>query len=721
MLLGAFSLPLGIEYSESITAWGKRKDKDDPVGSSARLCYYVDGNAVEIPKKPALNHRAIYDMASMYEKGYDSDVAGGMLKNRERQIYLVDGYETPVDATVVNGLFIEEVLKSLAYTEVCVGVRSYFDREQSEKVGMSFYPAFRTAKIRTVPETLCVCVASAKNLEEDGTYNILVVSLAGTRTVFALYKATIAGEKRGIETLLHSDFELISDSLVRRIIYKHILRGLEAAVKETEVGEGKDRNVTFYPKQPGTELFDNYADISSLYKAVVADLNDGMVDRHRSLEIDVRNGEGKTQFQILGAFVEVAEIRKEIWEVLIEANKDMYKAKMKEITRAVKEKIGDESYTTLLKSDFSDNRDISSIFTFENIQPTKPNGVSIGAAYIADDYFSVADPLVVEIRGDYSATEGFREELRTRKRYLEVSAALREDLEGGAFSYLKKEDCKKLLDLFQQEKRDLVTMRRINTEYERCKKADEDVERGKSKRDPILREFESTIKTVESMGDKEGDEWVLFGMLERIREARVFLETAKKDKGILGNKIEEALLDLVSEKNRFLRRRDRRLKEEEKKAEEAAKETETKTDGAEEEVRDIDGPAGKIEEDVRAAEDLAEGGENAGKKAEDTGEKAEDAGEEAPGAEERSMSETKETAEDLRDEDKEVTGKTADQIEEDESEGFEFREEEQRAFEEIFGSPPDFDSELESTSSERDDVNGKLKQESVNQTIKDEL
>jgi hypothetical protein len=682
MLAKIFSLSLGVEYSGNITTWGKREGGDEQVGKTARLCYYVSNNTVR--PSPKLSHRSIYDLAEMYENGFDSSVVEGAIKPKdaEKGTYLIDGYETPVNAVALNSLFIEELTKRMSYTKVCVGVRPYFNKEQSEKVGHSFSSAFRNAGIRTAPETLCECAAAVKHLD-DGVYNILVVSLAGTRTVFALYKVTVAGEDRAIESLFYSDFESISDSLVKGIVYKHILRGLEAAKERARVKSEEDRNVTFYPKQPGAQLFENYADISPIYKEVVTSLNDGRVDEYKPLDVEVRNSRGRVQFLILGSVIRVADIREEIQE-LIRSKEEECRTKMAEVVQRTREKIGDEPYRALLRSDFWSNQAIFGIFPFEKMKPPSPDGISIGAAYIADNYFKVTDPLVFETRRLFSSTEDFRDELATRTEYFDIAKVLKEDLGRETFRYLEEKDCKRLLELFQQKEMNLETMRRTIVEYKKCKDADARVKRGKDKRDPALKELKKFIAFAEKAGSDEDREWEVLGVSAKIEEARSFLNLAVEDESILGNKIEDVLFDLKSVIDLFARRRDERLKKE-REAEEQARKL------AEEAVEKAAGDA-----PVPSKEAVTE-------------EAAEEAAEK-----------TVEAAEDVRDKAEEVT-KEAERS--TEIEDFELGEEERKAFEQIFGENFDFGSETEEKAHDEPEerADEKLKQESVNQGLKEEL
>lgn len=572
-----FARSLGIRYEDMIGIWISDKDREvrESFEPSAAIFTIEDGIAVSCNY---LGSKSITSPLAMLEDDFDRLSFEGILVPVEQENgdtgYLVDGYETLLDGVGINHLCISTVLdpsflKRRGIANVVIGSRSYFDEPKVRMLGESLSGALDGTKVCVVPESLCGLVYKTKHITDDNMFHCLVITMSGTKTVFSLYKVEI-GESRRFENLFHIDFDLISDGHLRKIIYNHIIAKLNEYISERSVGRDDYRKVTFYPRQRESELFELKVDMRPMYKEIVKALaNRDMVNSVKIIEgLNVTDDDGKTKFVVEAPMFSISSIYKEFSELL-----ESHKSEIDEVISTVKnkiiEKIGNSTYSVLVRSEFSGNSEFEKILgRFGNRDDIKPVYVEEGASIIGEEGYEVVDPRMLTVEGVNTTGSLFLEEVGLRN---EIKIILDREFEelGEIFRDVPHASLEGVKDLLNNAD-DLEGIRRAVYKWRSLHEEDNNVRKERKEREKALKNLKDTISSTENQGKANRDVWN-GGLHEYVIKTRKQLKDMEEDVGYKKDQIEDVEFDLiVKSRGMFVEHEKKiRMEQEEAKKEEA--------------------------------------------------------------------------------------------------------------------------------------------------------
>ncbi|AFM98665.1 hypothetical protein EHEL_071390 [Encephalitozoon hellem ATCC 50504] len=590
---------LGIRYEDVISKWvsyEKRRMADRPLGTVPSTFTIRDGIVVG---SKHLSSRAIWNPLEMFENDFEGIYCEGVEsieENGERR-YLIEGYETALDASGVNYLCLSTAIRPLhikreGITKVAIGYRGYFDEAQARSLGECLSGILDGAEVCVIPESLCGLVSRTEHIVEDGTLYCMVITMTGRKTVASLYKMEVKDKKRMFSNLFHEYFDGVSDWDIQKIVYDHIEKTLRKYVSSKEGISDTNRNVTFYPRMKDSELFELKIDMRPIYKEINKAL------RYKSIveSVKIVNGvsvvdcEENVRFVIEAPVFDVREIQRRI-EGLVNGGKRL------DVIESMKKKIGEaigegQEYSVMIRSKFYENPIFDKILgPLSSKDIIKPEDIEKGAARAMRTEYSITDPKVLRVSGDSKSGKAYVDEIRLRKSIREIldkkkGRRLRDIFEEVSDSCVEGED-----EIFA-EINDLNGIRRAVSKWKEVEAKDAKIKMERDLREKALRDLKETITSTEKLGKSNPEVWN-DGLKDEVSKALEHLNIMNSDDKYKKEDIEEVEFDLIIRRKSLFNAYEERMKkeaEEKEKAENENKQEDIVDDGEKEEAgadRDI--------------------------------------------------------------------------------------------------------------------------------------
>ncbi|KMV65867.1 hypothetical protein M970_071390 [Encephalitozoon cuniculi EcunIII-L] len=568
---------LGIRYDDVVSKWinyERRRMMDRALGIAPSTFTIEDG----MPKSSKyLGARTVWSPLYMLENDFEGTPDKGILERigedgEER--YLVEGYETPIDAPGVNYLCLSTAIKPVrisieGITNVAIGYRGYFNESQARQLGECVSGILNGMEVWAVPEPLCGLVSKVEHVGEDTSFHCMVITTSGRKTVFAFYRVDVKDKKRIFENLFYVDSAMISDWEMQRIIYSYIETRLGEYISDKSDISDTSRNVTFYPRTKDSAVFDLKIDMRSVYREISKALRyKNVVDSVKIVEgVNVVDSEENTRFVIEAPVFDIGEIQRR-FEAFVKSRED----EIGRVIEEVKRKTGGESgYSVMMRSEFYGNPILDRVFGFfEKKDYMRAEDIEKGAAKIMRSTYTAVDPKVLRVSGKSRSGEAYMEEVRLKREMREI---------------LEKKKRKMLRDIFR-EVSDLCTeedeelfgdiskldgIRRAVNRWRELEARDIEVREERRLREQALKDLKEAIISTEKLG-KSNDEVWNEGLKNEVSNAVVKLEIMSSDDKYKKKDIEEVEFDLiVKSKNLFNAHEERIRKEKEAKERENEK------------------------------------------------------------------------------------------------------------------------------------------------------
>ncbi|AFN83387.1 hypothetical protein EROM_071360 [Encephalitozoon romaleae SJ-2008] len=562
---------LGIRYEDVVSKWAsyeKRRMADRPLGIAPSAFTIEDGVAMS---SKHLNPRTIWNPVEMFEDNFEGVLCEG-IENIGDKGYLVEGYETLLDASGMNYLCLSTAIKPLhvmreGITKVAIGYRGYFDEAKARELGECLSGILNGMEVCVVPESLCGLVSKTEHIMEDGSLHCMVIMMTGRKTVVSLYKMEVKDKKRMFNSLFYECFDGISDWAIQKVVYGYIEESLKGYVSSKEGISDTNRNVTFYPRMKDSDVFDLKIDMRPIYKEINKALRyKSIVESVKIVNgVNVVDSEEKVKFVIEAPIFNVREIQRRI-EEFVKSNEHL------DITGSIKKKVAEaigeeQKYSVMIRSEFYENPIFDKILgSFSSKDIIKPEDIEKGAARIMRTEYSITDPKVLCVSGDSKSGKAYVDEVRLRKEIREI---------------LDKKKGRNLRDIFKEvsdscieggdeaftKVDDLDGIKRAVDKWKEVEAKDSEIKMERDLREQALKDLKETIISTEKLGKSNLEVWNE-GLKDEVSKALEHLNTMSSDDKYKKKDIEEVEFSLIIRRKNLFNAYEERIKKEAEKKEE---------------------------------------------------------------------------------------------------------------------------------------------------------
>ncbi|KAF7684431.1 hypothetical protein TCON_0372 [Astathelohania contejeani] len=282
----------GVEYSNKLRISEKKGHVRQIVNiykesTTVIPAFKIDGHRVNFAN--GCSPHNFYDLWKLFEMTPQQIYAKhNALLNEEN---IIPNYERKMDASTLNGLFLNLVNRYPIDAKLIITSPTYYDQERRHQL----YTAFKHGGmevLEVVPESTCI-MADYISSSLPGEDIYLVINMRGYNTSFSFYRTNKPEKKTkestennatneetsekntkpddiSIENIHHSYINDLSDELFKERVYFAIRECINEKLKQA----GRKEKIDFHPRFLNDEVgeFDWYCDLSKFYRTVVEGL-----------------------------------------------------------------------------------------------------------------------------------------------------------------------------------------------------------------------------------------------------------------------------------------------------------------------------------------------------------------------------------------------------------------------------------------------------------------